>query len=90
MAEHSVTVHQLKSREGNAWLNVTEDIFGAIAVWGHCGEETTYLLQDKYHFRLIQFTDEEVAAEWMSEYSEQYDRIIKLDSGKDATDEKEQ
>ena len=77
MTRHYVSISQLQSvsysdDRPTAFLNVIEDAYGGIGVWGTCYSFPTYLLQDEQQFVLIQFSDQECADEWMKENADRY------------------
>lgn len=75
---HIVSVSQLRSNsKGIAFLNVREDAYGGIGVWGHMGNPT-YLLTWERGFELIQFDNQAVADEWLKENAGEY-TITKLE-----------
>lgn len=84
MPHHSVSISQLVSDHGNAFLNVIEDkdAFGAIGVWGSLYQKPTYLIQDGIQFILIQFNDEACAKEWLEEHPKKAAKAIKLEDTK--------
>ena len=67
MPRHHVSVSQLcaKNYSGKhtAYLNVLEDEYNAIGVWGNSYNLPTYLLQRLNEFQLIQFGDQDCANE---------------------------
>ena len=88
MSRHNVSVSQLHAMNygsrPQAFLNVDENIYGAIGVRGICYETPTYLLKNGVHFQLIQFCDDECALEWLEatkEINQDYE-VIKLQPNK--------
>lgn len=86
MSRHHVSVSQLNGQNhGNRpdpFLNVIEDAYNGIGVWGSCYNMPTYLLQREYEFRLIQFGDQECADEWLEENSKNF-IVTKLEKEKE-------
>jgi len=82
MAQHSVSIRQLTGLnygKRGPFLNVLEDVYNAIGVWGVCSMPT-YLLQKGREFWLIQFGNMESAREWLGENSDGYN-VTRLDKG---------
>lgn len=82
MSNHSVSISQLMSvdynrNSANAFLNVDESVYGAIAVWGSCFLPT-YILKRGQEFRLIQFSSIECSDEWFANKIGRGYEIIKI------------
>ena len=68
-----VTVHQLTARDSDkVFLNVDNDIYGCVSVWGSCYQRRTFLLQKDVEFHLMQFANNECYKEWQESESGQF------------------
>ena len=71
MANHSVSVKQLVSPHYGggmyAFLNVIEDEYGCIGVWTNTYLSPTYVFIKEHDVYFMQFTNKDVANEWMLE-----------------------
>ncbi len=79
MANHNVTVHQLRSKSNKAFLNVDDAVYGKLEVWGTCYKLPVYLVQDGIRFHLFIFDGEDYAIKWLSENLGMHDSIIRID-----------
>ena len=70
MVQHRVSVSQLNGirydKGVTPFLNVIEDVYKAIGVWGNFHRLPTYLCIRNCDFFLMQFTDDEEANFWLS------------------------
>jgi len=65
-----VTVHQLTARNSEkVFLNVDNDVYGCVSVWGSCYQRRTFLIQKDCDFYLMQFENDEYYKEWQESES---------------------
>lgn len=73
-----VTVSQLRSAK--AFMNVDNEIYGAVMVSTYAYQCPTYLLKKEKHVDFVQFDSEVNADEFFSEHPQSdYDTVLRLD-----------
>lgn len=81
MTDHWISVKQLRGQtvdNRHAFLNVINDAFGGIGIWGVSYELPTYLLIDSghpYRFLFMQFANIECAEEWFADNWQEYEVV---------------
>lgn len=76
---HIITVHQLRSLSNeDAFLNVNDEEYGYIEVWGSCFKQPVYLAQKGIRFHLLVFENEKYCKEWLEKNSKDFDTIIRI------------
>ena len=81
-----VTVSQLKADK--AFMNVDNDVYGAVKVSTHAYNRPTYLLKKELYVDFIQFNSEANADEYFSENPlNEYDFVMRLDKETAVKDE---
>lgn len=72
------TIHQLQA--GQAFMNIDNDVYGAIKISTYAYSRPTYLLQSELHVDFIQFNSEANADEYFLENPlSKYDLVMRLD-----------
>lgn len=75
---HHVTVHQLESKTGKSFINVRDNGYNYLEVWGSVYKTPVYLATYGIEFHLFVFDDEEIAEEWLSENKNVYNHMIRI------------
>ena len=78
---HSVSIRQLGSTYGDAWLNVG-NCQTNIRVWGTSFQQPTYLFIERHTYELIVFPDRAWAAEALREEAQYYHIVWRLGQDK--------
>jgi hypothetical protein len=70
-------IHQLTS-DGTAFINVNENNFGQVGVWGM--KHLSILALAKNRWTVINFDNQDYLNEWWAEHSDEYDKLIYLET----------